>query len=226
MPNDQGLSEADYEKFLDAQPTWVKEGLFPEKITHEFQPMPAFSITRDAGSSPPVIPVEAMRVTRSEADDDDEVKPDTSLPPAIQPPACPTSGTITAVFSGTAPCGCKAVGLIDSQQVTTFSGLTGSHTLTWDGVAHFSLLGIGVFEVTLYADTICSSIASVSTDTFDILAQCSDGLWTVTVQGSTALANIFTTGTPEPLGSPISNALTCVAGPTGNLIGDGACTLS
>lgn len=204
------MTPEDEQKLLAARPSWQDaRGLFPDYVSKPFPP------------------AEPARITRTESQFLVNERLEQPLPtnPAPQP-TCPTSGTITAVFSGTAPCGCKAVGLSDSQQVTTFSGLTGSHTLTWDGVAHFSLLGIGVFEVTLYADGSCGAVGSVSTDTFDILAQCSDGLWTVTVQGSTALANIFTTGTPEPLGSPISNALTCVAGPTGDIIGDGNVTLS
>lgn len=143
-------------------------------------------------------------------------------------PTCPTSGTITVVLSGINACGCIEIGGITptSQSATAFSGLNGSHTLTWDAMAgNFSLLGVGSYTVTFYSDAACMTFDSDVTSTFDITASCTSGNWTVIASG-TDVGNAFISSSAAPMGTAMANGGVCSGGSTGPLIADGNATVS
>lgn len=208
-----------------AKPSFLDgRGLFPNPL-----PMPDWDdsraiITRSQNAAVIIHQRDEMVRLPPQAPQDDY--------PAQPTQVCPTSGTITVVFSGITACGCKDFTSPPSppnppvsQNITAFSGLNGSHTLAWDsGSSTFILSGVGSVTNTEYPSHDCSGTGFDATSAFDISAFCSGGLWTVSVS-STAAGAAFDSATSEMMGTAMSNNHTCGIS-TLDLLGDGSATVS
>lgn len=200
---------------MAAVPSWVADGrgLFPDYKLATF---------------PPSEPAEIIRTQYQNIEPPPLEENPTPPNPAEPTPTCPMSGTVMVVFSAIASCGCvESPGITPaSLNVTAFSGLNGAHTLTWDaGTSTFILSGAGSYTLTSYSDFVCGTVDGTTSGNFDIVASCSGGNWQVTVS-NVGLGNVFLTTAPEPMGSAITNSVTCSGGFGGPLLAGGSATVS
>lgn len=205
-----------------AQPSWQRDGLglFPKFNVSPFPDDGRAVITRSQ---------EAAIVTRKFTEETKITIPDNDVP--ADEGGCPTSGTISVTLSGVAACGCLLIGGLQSLNATSFAGINGVHTLTWNGTL-FAISSVGSITVEHYTDSACTTMDTTNTDSFDITAQCNGGQWEVVVAvpfGSPVIqpgfnGTVFTNAAlPLPAGTTIPNNLVCG---TGVLVGDGNATVS
>lgn len=220
------LTPEEQKRFMEAVPSFMKEdSLFPRYTPIRYADQPRAVITQNTGSTPNFSNPENIKVTRAKEDDAPDRLPGwNDPPPPPQPPSCPTSGTITVVFSGiSAPCGCVNAGA-DNQKVTAFSGLNGSQTLSWDALSlSFRATAVGSVTVSNYfGDCIPANFDFDTVGAFDIVASCNSGNWTVQVTSPGASISVFFSTAPEPFGTAITNSLICNSA---TLMGGGTATV-